>query len=102
MPTPKYEKGDTLRFRITTKDFDGNVITPTATPIAKLYKLENETLLNTLTVDNIGTGQYETYYEIPGDFVVYPATIDLYFEWTWSYGGRNFVERTIFRVVLAS
>ena len=99
MPPPKYEKGDTLRFRITTKDFDGNVITPTATPVAKLYKTENETLLNTLAVDNIGTGQYETYYEIPGDFVIYPASIDLYFEWSWSYQSRNFVERTIFRVV---
>ena len=99
MPPPKYEKGDTLRFRLTTKDFDANVITPEALPIAKIYQASGETLLTSSSVDNIGTGQYETYYAIPNDMVIYPASVDLYIEWNWSTGSRNFVQRTIFRVV---
>ena len=97
-----YEKGDTIRFRITTKDFDGATITPTSGPTCKIFKATGEELLTTLTVTSYGTGQYEGFYEIPSTITRYGDSTVLYAEWAWTYTSKNFIERTSFSVITVS
>jgi len=119
MTLPSFERGTTIRSRLTTKDFDGNIITPTGTPTCTIFNADNPTeSIATLTVAPYGTGLYQARWKIPSDLKVgVPRTVRCtkcgntitvsedagkiyYFEWSWVWDGDTFVERVPFKVLV--
>jgi len=114
MTLPVFERGTTPRFRLATKDYEGNLVTPAGTPTCKVFDLTDPgNLLATLTVIPYGTGLYEAYWKIPdnldvsGHTVICPKCGNVindnkicYAEWAWSWDNKDFVERAPFQVVI--
>lgn len=98
-----FERGQPIRVRLTTKDFDGNVVIPTETPTCKIFNSDNpQDPIATLTVETYGTGQYQAYWAIPtdveiGKFVYLPKLY--YAEWSWKWEGFDLIERVPFNVL---
>jgi hypothetical protein len=107
-----FGRGTTPRYRLTPKDFEGNPVIPTQTPICKVYDLENpNTPLDTLNVTEYETGKYEAYWQIPNNLDVTGHTVTCpncgykitdnkicYAEWAWIWDGKNFMRRSAFEV----
>jgi len=114
MTLPIFERGTTPRFRLSTKDYDGNPVTPTPDPTCKIFDLSDPlTPLATLTVIPYGTGAYEAYWKIPDVLDVGGHTVTCpkcgyiiednkicYAEWAWTWDGKDLVERVPFKVAI--
>jgi len=114
MTIPTFEGGTTPRFRLATKDYEGSPVTPTQGPTCKIFDLTDPTSpLASLTITPYGAGLYEAYWKIPesldveGHAVTCPKCGTViadykicYAEWSWTWDGKEFVERAPFKVVI--